>query len=179
MLKNLLSLSIVLMSTLCFAQQTPRELLHIDTAREGYKKWTKPKPVLRLGIGVEKSFYTEVGVAWHSYYYNDLGIAAHVKYLAIEYAPAILPVKDKNIFGIKAGYEVNPLAFALGIEAKYQTDGSANDFVITPKIGLGGAGLVQLYYGYNISFGGLPFQSIGHNKFSLVVNLNLKAFKKM
>ncbi len=178
MLKSLITLPILLITTLCFAQEHPR-MMHVDTNREGYKKWTAPRLVPRFGIGTQKSVYAEVGMAWHSYYYNDEGVAATVKYVAIEYAPTILPVKDKNIFGVKAGYEVNPLGFVLGAEAKFQTDGSNNDFVITPRIGIGGAGIVALCYGYNISFGGLPFQTIGHNQFSLLINLNKKAFKKV
>ena len=71
---------------------------------------------------------------------------------------------------------------ALGIETKFLTDTKDNDFILAPKIGFGLFGIVNLFYGYNISFAGSPFADIGHNQFSLVCNLNghiLNGQKKM
>jgi hypothetical protein len=147
-------------------------VMRADTTRDGYKKWSKPLTVLRLGLGVEKSAYTELGLARHTYFYNDCGIIGHAYYTSITWSPQILPVKDRDIFGLKAGYETDLNILALAIEAKYQTDGKTNDAIITPKIGFGVSGLVQLCYGYNISFAGYPFPGISHNQYSIVINLN-------
>lgn len=44
--------------------------------REGYKQWTKERTSLRVGLGVQESFYSEIGVSRLKYIYNDLGYAA-------------------------------------------------------------------------------------------------------
>lgn len=154
-----------------FAQDSTKTQSKV-TNKEGYKRWTIYRTSVRFGIGVQKSFYSEIGVSRLRYFYNDLGYAATVHYAAIEWTPTFFPDKPKNIFGLKVGYELNMRTLALGLETKYQTDGSQNDFVLTPKIGLGFFGVVNVFYGYNISFAGSPFADIGHNQFSVVANLN-------
>ena len=64
-----------------------------------------------------------------------------------------------------------------GIELKYQTDNDSDDFVITPKFGVG-LGAINLFYCYNISTNKYPFSSIGKHQISLVFNLNKKYFEK-
>ena len=141
-------------------------------SKEGYKDWTQTRSCLRLGIGAQKSFFSEIGFARLSYIYNDLGYASAAYYAALEWTPTILPDKPRNVYGLKAGYEMNLRALAVGIEVKYQTDRKENDFVLTPKVGFGVIGVVNIFYGYNISFMSSPFDKIGHNQFSIVFNLN-------
>lgn len=144
--------------------------------RYGYKEWTDYMPSIRLGIGTQSSVYTEVGFSRLKYIYNDLGYAATAHYVALEWAPST-SVQMKNVFGLKAGWEANLRTLALGIEGKYQTNSINNDFLITPKIGFGVFGVVNLFYGYNISLSGVNFSGIGNNQFSVVCNLNGKIMK--
>lgn len=141
-----------------------------STQREGYKRWTQTRTYLRLAVGLQKSFYSEIGVSRLKYIYNDLGFASSAYYTAFEWTPTILPDKPRNVYGLKAGYEINA-RIALGIEGKYQTDMKENDFVLTPKVGLGII-VINIFYGYNISFANSPFDKIIHNQFSIVFNLN-------
>jgi hypothetical protein len=140
--------------------------------RPGYKKWTDFATVPRVGAGIQNTAYVELGLARHRFCFNDLGVASSAYYAAIEWTPI------KNIYGIKGGYEMNARTAALGLEVKYQTSLLIHDIVLTPRIGLGGAGIVNVFYGFNISFFKLPFPAIGRHQFSVVFNYNKLAFSK-
>jgi len=121
---------------------------------------------IRVGGGVQKNGYLELGGTWYTCTYGCTGYFSEVFYSSLEWTPA-----QKDIYGIKAGYEVSFFLLALGIETKYQTNFNKGDFVITPKIGLGMYGIVNIYYGYNISMNKTPFTKIGHHQFSIVLNI--------
>lgn len=140
--------------------------------REGYKNWTKWRTAGRLALGVQRSFYTELGVARHKYIFNDLGFASQTFYGGLEWTPTTGSGNENHIFGIKTGYEINAGPLALGLEAKYQFDKDDSDFVITPKVGIGFFGVVNIFYGFNISTNDRPFSRVGKNQFSVSFNLN-------
>ncbi len=140
--------------------------------REGYKEWTRGRTAGRLALGVQRSFYTELGVARHKYIFSEQGYAAQAYYAAFEWIPTTQPETENHIFGIKTGYEINAGPLALGLEAKYQFEKDDSDFVITPKVGMGFFGVVNIFYGFNISINDRPFSRVGKNQFSVNVNLN-------
>jgi hypothetical protein len=140
--------------------------------RPGYKKWTTMRTVPRIGLGIQRTAYLELGLARHRFIFNDLGFASAAYYGAFEWTPI------KNIYGLKAGYEINARTAALGIEAKCQTNLSGTDIVLTPRVGFGAMGIVNIFYGFNISFMKRPFSSVGPHQFSIVFNYNKLAFKK-
>jgi len=158
-----------------FGQDTTKTIQSEN--RDGYKKWTNYRTSIRTGLGAQESFYFEVGISRLKYIYNDLGYASGAYYGAFEWTPTFSPDKERNIYGLKIGYEINARILALGIETKFQSDRKENDFVITPKIGFGVLGVVNLFYGYNISTTGNPFSRIGNHQFSIVCNLNRHIFK--
>jgi hypothetical protein len=144
-----------------------------DTIKPIYKessleKWTKDKTCLRFGLGIEKSFSSELGIARHCYNTGHSLWAAKAYYTSLEYIPKL---SNNNIYGLKIGYEYS-VGYILAIEAKYQTDFKNNHFVITPKLGIGAFGILNLFYGYNISTKENPFSGIGNHQFSIVCNLN-------
>lgn len=163
----------ILLFTSCLA--LAQDSLKLNTNKLGYKKWTNYKTSLRFGLGVQKSFFTEVGLSRHKYLYNDLGFASKAYYTSAEWMPRFS--NNDNVYGLKVGYELGARAVALGLEAKYQTDFNANDIVFTPKIGLGFMGVLNLYYGYNISTNSSPFSAVRHNQFSIVCNFNSQFFE--
>jgi len=140
------------------------------SVRPGYKKWTKHRTVLRFGTGFQESGYLELGFSRHHFFYNDLGYASGAYYGSFEWTPLL------NVYGLKGGYEINARAIALGLEAKFQNNTEATDFVITPKIGFGTMGVLNVFYGYNISFLRYPFEDLGKHQFSLVFNFNRLAY---
>ncbi len=135
-------------------------------------QWTKYNSSARLGLGFQRSIYTEAGFSLHKYIVGCTGYASKTAYLALEWMPTIKPESERAIYGLKLGYEMNASIIAFGLETKYQSDLKKNDLILTPKIGLGIYGMINVFYGYNISFNHNPFDRVGHHQFSLVFNLN-------
>jgi hypothetical protein len=156
-------------SNLLIAQDSTHTFNPYQRRQDG---WNNYKTSLRFGLGLQRSVYTEIGVARHKYNIGCTGYASSLYYAALEWLPTIRAENEKNIYALKAGYEVNGSIIALGLEAKYQSDLKKNDIVLTPKIGFGIYGMINIFYGYNISFNHSPFSRVGHHQFSLVVNLN-------
>lgn len=126
---------------------------------------------IRVGVGKQKSIYTELGLALHKCNYGDVGFFSNDFYSALEWVPN----REQNIYGLKLGYEANSFLFLLnlGLELKYQTDFKENDLIITPKAGLGVFGDLNIFYGYNFSTNNDPFEEIiGHHQLSIVFNFN-------
>lgn len=134
------------------------------------RQFTTEKQIsIRVGAGFQKAFYTELGLALHKCIYGDTGYFSNAFYTAAEWNPN----KVNDIYALKIGYEANAYLLNIGLEIKYQTDFTNKDIVITPKIGLGLFGDVNVFYGYNISTNNNPFsKTIGSHQVSIVFNFN-------
>ncbi|HLP64308.1 hypothetical protein [Flavobacterium sp.] len=126
------------------------------------------------GFGVQKSLFAELGISKFSLMEVGYFPISKSMYSSIEFSPTIQPQEENHIYGWKVGYEFSLLFVSAALEAKCQTDFKNNDFVITPKLGLGAFGVVTFYYGFNISTQNKPFSRIGNHQFSIVCNLNKK-----
>ena len=131
----------------------------------------------RLGVALQKNLSAEIGFVKHKVPNPEIpncayGFTPRGFYSTIEWVAKT--ENYKNVFGLKVGYEIDLLYFSSAIEAKYQTNFDSNDFVITPKIGLGATRLYSVFYGYNISTNGNPFGNVGRHQFSVVFNLQIK-----
>lgn len=144
--------------------------------KEGYKEWSKYHTAIRIGAGINKSFFSELGVKRQKFYYNDLGYASKGFYTSLEWVPINSNYNEKNIFGLKGGYEITARIITIGVEGKFQTNFNKTDFIITPKIGLGF--FANFFYGYNFSFYNSPFESISKHQFSLILNIEDILLKK-
>lgn len=143
-----------------------------DTAkRQAPASWKKMELAPRVAFGIQKGFYMEIGGVLQRYIYDPRhGFAANAIYTSVEWTPG--KGNEKAIIGLKAGAESVYNGGTMGIEVKYLTNGAANDFVITPKLGFG-IGLATLFYGYSFSTNTYPFDRIGKHQFSLAINTNL------
>lgn len=125
----------------------------------------------RTGFGFNKAFYYEIGP---SYVFHEAdaieGFGNAAIYTTFEWTPA------PNTYGVKFGGEFGSNLSMVALEFKYQSDNVEDDFVITPKIGLG-LGFVNMYYGFNISTNKYPFDKIGKNQFTMVFNINRKYYQ--
>ena len=159
-----LTLLIICIANLAFSQEKPNNDKEII------------KNCLRLGIGFQRSLSAEIGFARHSFPNPNVrncafGVSPKGYYSSLEYIAK--SENYANVLGIKAGYEVNLILFSLALEGKYQTNFNTNDFVITPKIGIG-SGTFYCFYGYNISTNKNPFGNVGKHQFSVIFNLHHK-----
>lgn len=181
-MQNITFISIVLLLLICglaSGQETGTHP-HDTIQKTDNKNWRHnrfvPKTLLRIGAGYQKSFYSELGITRINYGGEDLFVFGTTYYGAIEWAPILYPNKT-SVYGVKAGCEFTTQLSLMGIEAKYQTDFSNSDFVITPKIGVGEGwfthatiSYIFISYGYNISFYKRPFEGIGAHQISIVIN---------
>lgn len=138
----------------------------------GYEEWTDYMWCVRAGVGVQQSTYLEGGISRLKYTFNDRSSFSHAQYLSFEWTPTLLPDKERNIFGLKLGWESNFRALALGLEGKYLTDQNDDTWVLTPRIGAGMFGIFNIFYGYNIFLVSNALDDIGVHQLSIVVNLN-------
>lgn len=138
---------------------------------EGWEQWSKGRVVPRGGLGVHKSVYAELGAAVHAYKGSNFVWYSRAYYFSAEFTPSFSG-EHPNIYGLKTGYEIGAMPFVIGIEAKYQTSFRNDNVVLTPKAGLMVMGVVNLFYGYQITPWTDPFSNIGHHQFSIAVNLN-------
>jgi hypothetical protein len=143
-----------------------------DTAnRDIPKTWKKFNLSPRIGIGAQRSFYSELGFSLQKNIYEARhGFMVLTAYTSFEWKPSTQG--EKAVYGAKLGYEVINNGGGGGIEIKYQVNDETDDIVITPKLGFG-IGLANLFYGYNISTNNYPFPTIRKHQFSLVINTNL------
>jgi hypothetical protein len=131
----------------------------------------KTSNCLRVGIGAQKSFQTEIGFSRMTFITGCTGFFSKSYYSSVEYTPKTGIYNP--IFGLKVGFEANLSIIAVAIETKYQTNFEDKNFVITPKIGIG-VGYINLMYGYGVSVNKNPFPNIGNHQLHLIFNLPLK-----
>ena len=130
--------------------------------------------LFRVGIGAQKSMFTEIGVTRSAgkslYRFTQLSY-----YSALEWAPAFYPEERKSVYGLKIGCTLRTKFIIYGLETKYLTDKNLHDFVITPKLGIAFK-YVNLFYGWNFTTNHFPFPRIKWSQFSLVVNIGKYTF---
>ena len=168
MVKITLFIILICIGFTAYSQEIPKESSQIKSNQ----RFKSEKQIsFRAGAGIQKSIYTEIGVALHKCNYSDVGFFSNDFYSAFEW----IPNRKQPLYGIKFGYEANSsmLLLNLGLELEYQTDFKENDLVITPKVGLGIFGDANMFYGYNISTQNNPFKEIiGYHQLSIVFNFN-------
>lgn len=146
-----------------------------DTGADSLKhrQYSWKSLALHTGIGIHQSGYLEIGPALviHEFDRKE-GFGNGIFYSSFEWTPV------KNIYGIKVGGELGSNFSLLCIELKHQFTGAENDFVISPKMGLG-IGFANLYYGYNFSTSKYPFEGIGKHQLSITFNVTPKYFRRV
>lgn len=135
-------------------------------------------PALRIGIGLQKSFYSELGISYNKIYGSNYGhFGCYDFFASAIFIPRVKT--QKSIYGAKVGAEGGTQGSMGGIEVLYLSDNIKHDVMITPKLGLGLFTYLVLSYGYSFSTNNRPFHKIGRHQFSIVSNLPpLKNFKK-
>jgi hypothetical protein len=121
----------------------------------------------RAQIGIQQAAFMEAGVTRYTYYDVAFIHPRRSQYLGIEWVPGLLTSTGTNVYGLKLGYGWDIKFLSAAVEGKYQTDGTLNDVVITPKAGIHLGRLVNLYYGYNWSLHNSPFHSVGNNQVTM------------
>jgi hypothetical protein len=137
----------------------------VPTSTSIPKWWNTQEIKPRVAIGLQKSFFTEIGIAKHWMGGDIVVPRSTALYSSLEWVPS----HSGSVYGAKVGAETISGMGISGLEVKYQTNFHVQDVVITPKIGVSLLGSASLFYGYNISVKKLPFHQVGKHQFSLVL----------
>lgn len=159
--KPLISLFLLLLFDTAHAQ--------IDSTKNYWSKFT---PAFRISAGFTPKFYIEPGLALHKFHSEPPNSASQNIYASVEMTTTMYGDRGFLLLAPKVGYQLQAIFYAIGVEAKYLSDGTRNrDFVIAPKAGLSILGMIDLMYAYQLSFNNRPFPGIGAHQFSLAFTL--------
>ncbi len=138
---------------------------------------TRFTPALRIGAGFTPKFYIETGIALHKFRSTPPNSLSHNIYSAVEATTTMYGDRGFLLIAPKVGYQLHAMFCAVGIEAKYQSDGKNRDWVMALKAGLSILGMADFMYGYQLSFNNRPFPGIGAHQLGLGFTLYRKPFK--
>ncbi len=138
---------------------------------------TKFTPAFRVGAGLTHRLYFETGVALHKFRSNPPNSISHNIYSAIEATSTMYGDRGFLLLAPKIGYQLHLIFYAIGVEAKYLSDGKNKDAVIALKAGFSILGVIDLMYGYQASFNGYPFPNVGAHQLGLAFTIYRKSIK--
>jgi hypothetical protein len=123
---------------------------------------------IAANTGVQKTFFAGIGIARTGFLGSSHGMYGSDIYTGVNFFRA---TKKNNSFvtGLRLGADAFGSGFLFGAEIQYLTSKAANDFLFTPRFGIGFSGL-YFVYGYSISRNKYPFAGITQNSISLQLN---------
>lgn len=127
-----------------------------------------------LRTGFQKRFFAGLGVSKTMFLGSPNGVYGYDFYTAVNVFPAFKG-SHETVFGFNAGAMMCGNIGAMGVELQYMKSKSAEDFLFTPKIGIG-ASMLYLIYGYSFSSNKFPIAGISQN--SLMLKFNLPFYSK-
>lgn len=104
---------------------------------------------LRVGIGVERSPYVEVGLSRIGIADKGLESGSFCFYGAGQVNVSHAAGRPSYLYGGKVGFETAWMIGMWAVELKYLTNGKDSQMYFTPKVGLSALGFMSILYGYN------------------------------
>ncbi|HMT73565.1 MAG TPA: hypothetical protein PKA77_05840 [Chitinophagaceae bacterium] len=124
--------------------------------------------------GFQKRFFAGLGISKTMFIGAPHGMYGYDIYTALNIFPSF-KTDHEFVLGYNAGAVMCGNFGVLGVDFQYMKSKSADDFLVTPKIGIG-ASLLYLVYGYSFSSNKFPIAGISQN--SLMLKLNLPFYSK-
>lgn len=169
-MKILTTLSLLLFSIFVNAQQpdtSNTRHLKPDIDNNGW--------CIAVNTGFQKRFVAGVGIARTRFIGSSHGVYGTDIYTGMNFYPA-LKKSYSNVAGYKLGADVFGSGFFIGAEVQYLRSNGVEDWMFTPRAGIGVSSL-YIAYGYSISSGNkFPFAGISQN--SLMLQLNFPFYSK-
>jgi hypothetical protein len=119
------------------------------------------------GAGIAKTWFVGSG---HGVYGTDI-------YSGINFYPALKKAYN-NVIGYKLGADVFGSGLFLGAEVQYLKSKGVDDFLFTPRCGIGISSL-YIAYGYSISSNKFPIADISQNSITLQLNFPFYSKNKL
>jgi hypothetical protein len=123
---------------------------------------------IAVNAGVQKRLFFGAGIARTTFNGSGHGVYGSDIYAGINIFPA-LKKSYETVSGIKLGADFFGNAFFMGAEMQYLKSKGAEDWLFTPRAGIG-ISYLYLAYGYSISKNKFPIAGISQNSLSLQVN---------
>lgn len=130
---------------------------------------------LRVGLGVQGSYYAGLGVTrlWSYPYKGVMGASTAVYGMVEWHVSSHLPM-----YGFKAGGEASAGPVGYGAEVKYLTDFNRGNLLFTPRVGINLGGFAILYYGYQFFDEQKKLPVLSHHQVEFAVNLSRRILKE-
>lgn len=138
----------------------------------------KPYNSLRLGLGIEKSPFIEIGYSRLFIVDKGLNSGSACFYIAGQLNRVITENQSDYAYGGKIGFETAWMVGIWGAEVKYLTTGTKSQWFFTPRIGLSLLGSASLLYGINTPTKKNKLDEIGRHQISLIVNFSKRLIKE-
>lgn len=138
---------------------------------------SKPYHSLRLGAGVERSPFIEVGFSRLSIADKGLNSGSLCFYGSGQFSKIVTESQSNFAYGGKVGFETAWMIGMLGAELKFLTTGEDSQWFLTPRVGLSLLGAVSLSYGLNLPTQRDNLTEIGQHQISLTANLSRRLIK--
>ena len=122
---------------------------------------------LRAGIGIQRSFYYEIGFARNTFVASRHGGQGSSIYAAFASFPAFHE-RDHTVSGFRFGTEFYGTGGFIGVEVSPLWGGHRQDILIAPKIGFG-VPTTSLFYAYHFSTNEWAVARVGRHQIGLQV----------
>jgi hypothetical protein len=144
-----------------------------QTADSSFRNHLKPDIVdnswcISVNAGVQKRLFFGAGIARASFTGSGHGVYGSDIYAGVNIFPAFKKLYEP-VTGIKLGGDFFGNAFFIGAEGQYLKTKGVEDWLFTPRAGIG-ISYLYLAYGYSISKNKFPIAGISQNSISLQVN---------
>jgi hypothetical protein len=133
---------------------------------------------LRLGLGLEKNPFIEVGFSRLIIEDKGLNSGSFCFYVSGQVNKILTESQSDYTYGGKIGFETAWMIGMWGAEVKYLTTGTKSQWFFTPRIGLSLLGSASLLYGINLPTKSNKINEIGRHQISLTVNVSKRLMKE-
>lgn len=123
---------------------------------------------IAANMGIQKRFFAGVGMARTWFIGSGHGVYGTDLYTGINIFPAFNKSHTPAV-GFKLGGDFFGNIISLGAEVQYIRSKGADDFLFTPRAGIGISAL-YIAYGYSISSNKFPIAGISQNSITLQLN---------
>jgi hypothetical protein len=144
-----------------------------QTADTSFRNHLKPDIIdnswcISVNAGLQKRLFFGAGIARTSFSGSGHGIYGSDIYAGVNIFPAFKKLHDP-VTGIKLGADFFGSAFFMGAEVQYLKAKGVEEWLFTPRAGIG-ISYLYLAYGYSIPRNTFPVAGISQNSISLQVN---------
>jgi hypothetical protein len=119
-------------------------------------------------LGIQKRFFAGAGIAKTWFVGSGHGVYGADVYTGLNFFPAFKNIYNP-VMGYKLGADFFGGGFFMGAEVQYLKSKGQDDFLFTPRAGIGISAL-YIAYGYSISSNKFPIAGISQNSVTLQLN---------